>query len=173
LSKLTQSAKGKDCIRCGAPDAYAKLQELARTKIVIDYKTGCHVWNGARCGNGYGYITLRNGKNKKNYLLHRVVYEIEAEESVVGKVVMHTCDNPSCCNIMHLMLGDRSQNTKDMVSKNRHPKHMKKCDENVNRKLSKESIAAILSSTLSSRTLCKEYGVHHSTISRIKANGGY
>jgi len=23
LSKLTQSAKGKDCIRCGAPDAYA------------------------------------------------------------------------------------------------------------------------------------------------------
>lgn len=23
LSKLTRSAKGKDCIRCGAPDAYA------------------------------------------------------------------------------------------------------------------------------------------------------
>jgi len=23
MSKLTQSAKGKDCIRCGAPDAYA------------------------------------------------------------------------------------------------------------------------------------------------------
>lgn len=36
-----------------------------------------------------------------------------------GQWVLHSCDTPSCCNPMHLRLGDRSQNGKDIVERNR------------------------------------------------------
>ena len=47
------------------------------------------------------------------------MYKIKNGEIPKGRVVMHTCDNPACCNPEHLMLGTVNDNVQDMVKKGR------------------------------------------------------
>ncbi|WP_289281543.1 HNH endonuclease, partial [Methylophaga sp. UBA5088] len=100
VSKLTNKSKGTTCIRCGSSDAYKKFLKRREESVVVDPDTGCHLWIGARDGGGYGYVTVYLGDGtKKNYKTHRIVYQFEAGDSVDGYIVMHKCDNPSCCNV--------------------------------------------------------------------------
>lgn len=36
-----------------------------------------------------------------------------------GKKVLHSCDNPPCCNPAHLTLGSQAENVSDMLAKGR------------------------------------------------------
>ena len=65
---------------------------------------------------GYGTFKL----NKKSEFAHRVAYLLTYGEIPVGMVVMHTCDNPSCCNPHHLKVGTVFDNNKDKLRKGRH-----------------------------------------------------
>lgn len=42
-----------------------------------------------------------------------------SRESIVGKVVRHTCDNAYCINPLHLVLGTKADNNKDMAVRDR------------------------------------------------------
>jgi hypothetical protein len=53
--------------------------------------------------DGYGYPK----RNQKPMLAHRWSYE------------HHTCDNPACCNPLHLLPGTQADNVRDAVSRNR------------------------------------------------------
>jgi response regulator of citrate/malate metabolism len=66
-------------------------------------------------------------------LAHRFVHSMLRKRVEVGQVVMHSCDNPQCINIDHLVLGTQSDNIKDCVSKGR----------NVGRRLGPEAVARI------------------------------
>lgn len=92
----------------------------------VDDVTGCHVWNGAKAGDGYGYISARENGKVKNHYVHRLVYEKAHGKIPAGIIIMHKCDTPACCNDDHLIAGTSSDNTKDMIDKNRQPEHMKK-----------------------------------------------
>lgn len=174
MSKLTQSSSGKTCIRCGGSDAYENFLSRRDKCVVVDKDTGCHLWVGAKDGGGYGYLTVRyEGGLKKNYKIHRLVYEFEAREPVDGFVVMHICDNPACCNVNHLKRGTLSDNTRDMVKKRRHPKHMKACSDNKNRRLNNSQVKEILTSKLSSRKIAPKFGISYMTILQIRKNKGY
>ena len=135
----------------------------------MNEETGCHVWQGAKAGNGYGYVTIR--QLKKNIYLHRFVYEQKYGVIQKGVCVMHKCDNPSCCNVAHLIAGSHSDNTRDMIKKGRHPAHMRKGTSN--RKLTDKQVAMILIDCRSTRNIAPDFGVHHSVIQRLKLNGGY
>lgn len=80
---------------------------------------GCHICTSHyQLPNGY-YMIVRD---RKKYLLHRYLYMNRhklSEESMVGLVVMHICDNPKCINIDHLRLGTQKENMQDMVAKGR------------------------------------------------------
>ena len=58
-----------------------------------------------------------------NHLLapvHVVVWEAHnAQPKPPGMVIMHSCDNPACCNPEHLVLGTQSDNIRDCVAKGR------------------------------------------------------
>ena len=153
-------------------DAYFLFKNRFSTNVLI-LDNECHIWIGSKCGNGYGYVTVRKNNIKKNFLLHRVVYENELNINIKNLVVMHKCDNPSCCNVKHLIHGSMSDNTRDMVLKNRHPPHMRKSENNPNKKINKEQLNEIINSKLSSRVLAKIYNVHFSTILRLIKNKGY
>lgn len=76
--------------------------------------TGCFLWLGAKAGDGYGTITY---KGMQHYT-HRLMYE--AVKGPVGNsFVLHTCDNPACCNPDHLFLGSQQDNMTDKRLKGR------------------------------------------------------
>lgn len=64
-----------------------------------------------------------NGEMRR---VHRWVYEqihdVQLERGSIGPgvdVIMHTCDNPACCNPRHLVHGSAQENTMDAVRKGR------------------------------------------------------
>ena len=78
--------------------------------------TPCIEWPGAKDKCGYGRV-LRNGKNR---LAHRMVMaDLHGDEAIVGKVVMHLCDNPPCVNPEHLRIGTQKDNMSDARDKGR------------------------------------------------------
>lgn len=85
-------------------------------------ESGCWDWQGAIKPSGYGQITVgsRTDGSRKNVTAHRAAYE--AFNGRIGSAwVLHRCDNPRCINPRHLYLGDRRQNTKDAIDRDRYP----------------------------------------------------
>jgi hypothetical protein len=50
---------------------------------------------------------------------HRMAWEASNGPIPDGMILMHTCDNPPCCNPEHLKLGTRAENNKDRAKKGR------------------------------------------------------
>lgn len=101
----------------------------------------CWEWIGAKKPKGYGNVRV----NKKYKLAHRVSFEICNGEIPDGFIVCHICDNPSCCNPSHLMLGTVKSNAADMVLKHRcrTKETASKGEQNGNSKLKNDDIVKI------------------------------
>ena len=97
------------------PRTYGTAAERMKVWVDTDPETGCHLWTGARGPAGYGYM----GVNKRLFLVHRLAWELANGPVPKGKQVLHTCDNPRCCNPAHLKLGTQSDNMRDRVAKGR------------------------------------------------------
>jgi hypothetical protein len=68
---------------------------------------------------GYGQFWMHD----KRIIAHRYAYEL-AHGLIVAKdgeevLVMHSCDNPPCCNPAHLSVGTDLDNIHDMLAKGR------------------------------------------------------
>jgi len=86
-------------------------------KIMFEPMTGCWIWTGATRGNNH-YGALRISQTK-SVLCHRLSYEMYKETIPDNLKVLHTCDNPLCCNPNHLILGTQLENITDRVKKQR------------------------------------------------------
>lgn len=73
------------------------------------------MWTGGLSPSGYGRIKVAG----KYLRVHRVAYELFVGPIPAGLIVMHTCDNPPCCNPAHLKPGTNAENSADMVAKGR------------------------------------------------------
>lgn len=85
----------------------------ARVTVTAD---GCWEWQGARLPKGYGRI----GIDGSVQLVHRVMYTLDQGQIPEGLHVLHSCDNPPCCNPGHLRAGTPSDNMLDAVERGRH-----------------------------------------------------
>lgn len=78
----------------------------------------CMVFTGSRLrSGGYGQV---QGPDRVPLRAHRVVWEHHHGPIPKGAVIMHRCDNPPCCRIEHLELGNHSQNLTDAIARGRH-----------------------------------------------------
>jgi hypothetical protein len=134
--------------------------------VIKDYKSlvnECWLWSASFDKNGYG---------KRNSIgAHRIswIYSRGDKDIPFKKIIMHTCDNPSCVNPFHLRCGTPQHNSTDMKEKGRSlfgEKHIgasfKDCE-----------VKQILFELYSGETitkLAKKYNVLEITISNI-ANG--
>jgi len=75
-------------------------------------------WNWTASVNKYGYGKIRGAT--KMTVSHRAAYELTYGEISGDLWVLHSCDNPKCCNPKHLFLGTHQDNEVDKVSKGRH-----------------------------------------------------
>lgn len=77
----------------------------------------CLEFGGHRNQHGYGVIQPPSGGTQ---LAHRFAWaEHNKREIPVGMVIMHSCDNPPCCNPAHLVLATQADNMRDRDDKGR------------------------------------------------------
>lgn len=97
-------------------------QQRFWSKVRVGEDDECWPWTGAVSSYGHGRFKI-NGKLK---LPHRLAYQLligPIPKSLYyeyhGTVIMHTCDNPRCCNPRHLIAGTQKDNVRDMIEKKR------------------------------------------------------
>lgn len=132
---------GRDCQECRTKYLKIKRQERNRKicpsckkehnkntnecsdkcKILNRHKkvNGCWEWQGKLSSEGYGSFQEIIDGIKTEISTHRRSYELFKGKIPEGMQICHTCDNPSCCNPEHLWAGTPSENTQDMLKKNR------------------------------------------------------
>lgn len=127
----------------------------------------CWNWIGKVERNGYGRTTFGGSR----YPVTRIVFHLEnpGTFSLRSKLwVLHSCDNPSCCNPKHLRAGTAKENVEDRVKRNRsyqwkgadHP-FCKFTEDQV------REIRLLRSNGVTGRSLAKRFGVSPGTISSI------
>ncbi len=166
---------------------HANPTTITRFWSKVDTSAGpdaCWPWLAARfAGKEYG-VFRHEGKNLRS---HRVAYELSHGPVLLGFMVLHSCDNPACCNPAHLKVGTHSDNMADRRRKGRdatcghHQPERRARGERINTsKLTPEDVRDIrLRYVPGHRSrpgnmieLSAEYGVSPSTIQRI-ATGQY
>lgn len=114
----------KNLLRHGDPTPPQERPLEVRLREVgwITTEAGCWEWNGERNEEGYGIFNAKHlGYDQAR--AHRAMYECFAAPIPDGLILRHHCDNPPCVNPDHLIPGTAADNSRDMVERNRHPRH--------------------------------------------------
>jgi len=137
-------------------------------RVIIKGKDECWEWSGTKDGHGYGKISML-GRGYSPVKAPRVSWVLHYGAIPDGMYICHICDNPSCVNPQHLMMGTPKDNTQDMWQKGR--------DNHVSwgnawaRKLTPKDVVRIREiasvGNRSNRSLGLEYGVSGHTIGEI------
>lgn len=93
-------------------------------RVDVGSLDNCWPFVGARYGgrDGKTYGAACSGHSRTVYA-HRLAFSLANGIDIYtiprSLVVRHACDNPICCNPMHLELGTQKQNAEDMAARGR------------------------------------------------------
>lgn len=154
-------------------------QDVRRFHELVDQRgpDDCWPWKAAKLTGGYGQWRL----GKRTIRAHRVAYFIHYHENPGHSLVLHSCDNPPCCNPRHLSLGTWQTNAADCAAKGRltkfigdrhwsrrRPDRVAKGERVGGCKLTIRQVGEIrsryLAGGVTQQTLADEYGVKRETI---------
>lgn len=143
------------------------LDELLRNNTT--QKGDCLFFVGKKDRNGYG----RFQHKRKHYMVHRLAFALANNilftDLSSDICILHSCDNPSCCNPNHLRSGTPKDNANDAVSRNRNTKP--KGELHPHHKFTNSQIEEIRKQykpgVFGYRKLANLYNVHPATIGKI------
>ena len=132
----------------------------------------CWLWTAFRLNGRYGTFGIgsETDATKRKVYVHRFAYTLLIGPIPAGMVVCHTCDVPHCVNPAHLFLGTQADNLSDMDAKGR--RRAGQGIRHARAKLTAKDAATIRDSDLGTAALAQAYGVHKSTILRVR-NGNH
>jgi hypothetical protein len=150
--------------------AFRKIPAHKRVWDKIDIKGEDDCWPYKACLNVHGYGVISEGNTK--ILAHRAAFISKNGDILNDLKVLHSCDNPKCCNPKHLFLGTQADNVKDMHNKGRAVSVSG--DKNHMSKLSNSDVITIrhMYHNLGKKCseIAKEYHVNRNNISFIVSN---
>jgi hypothetical protein len=80
----------------------------------------CWPWRGEISPKGYGIVYAKENRKWRRRKAHRVAYDRAHGPIPDGMLVIHSCDNPPCCNPKHLRVGTHADNAEDRSRRGRH-----------------------------------------------------
>ena len=125
----------------------------------------CWPWTAGTDGHGYGRFYV---EGRSAVYAHRFAWELLVHVPADASVhVLHSCDNPPCCNPAHLREGSPGDNSKDRVDRNRQAR-----GESIGTsKLTEADVLEIRQrwewDDVTQRDLAAQFGVYPGHISRI------
>lgn len=84
------------------------------SRIKVNQETDCWEWQG-HLTNGYAEAYFEG----KQHRLSRLFYKKYCGPIPKGLYILHSCDNPKCCNPDHLRPGTQKENMDDMYKRGR------------------------------------------------------
>lgn len=102
------------------PEERAALEERFWSKVRRGLREECWEWTRHRHVKwNYGHFRWRNPINGKNEVInaHRVAFYLTF--GYLPEMGCHTCDNPPCCNPVHIYDGDAATNGADKANRKR------------------------------------------------------
>lgn len=107
--------------------------------IDIKNEDECWLYTRGKSAFGYGRFTMAG----EHWYAHKLVYCIFVNGPIHPDIkILHSCDNPPCCNPFHLFSGTNKDNTQDMLKKGRG--NRAKGEKHWNAKLSEKEVEEIL-----------------------------
>jgi hypothetical protein len=138
------------------------------SKVDVRGPNDCWLWQASLTSGGYGRFKLASYYQVQ---AHRVALIAATRQEPCGKLVLHSCDVPSCVNPAHLRFGTVAENNLDKMHKGRG----RTCDQrgfnNKAAKITPESLAFIVEKMGEGWDNCRialEIGVTHQAISKIR-----
>jgi hypothetical protein len=131
-------------------------------RVIPEPNTGCYLWCGTICKDGYGKLSWHGADTRA----HRLAWELTHGKTKL--CVLHRCDTPACCNPAHLFVGTIAENIRDMDAKMRRGcGNINNGERRPNHKLTEDDVRAIRAAR-SPRFLARRYGVASETIRLIR-----
>lgn len=128
----------------------------------------CWPWIGASDRQGYGVMTITRSNKWWTERAHRISAVISLGHIPDDKpVIMHLCDNPSCCNPTHLRPGTLTDNNRDRTNKNRNGQTGKRGEAHRDAKLTEDDVREIrrcAANGVSYHEMGRQYGVSATSI---------
>jgi hypothetical protein len=167
---------GRQVGNAGRP---ANTPDVLWSKVDKKGEDECWNWIGYKNEQGYG----RTWINDVGYYAHRVIYALEYPNQITLSApeqtsnfgfLLHTCDNPSCCNPRHLFVGTHADNMADKAAKGRSPDFSG--DKGPRAKLTMaqaQEIRNLRSHGASMKELAKQYEISLSSIKTLLIGKSY
>lgn len=133
------------------------------SKVSVGAPNSCWPWRAAVDDHGYGRFTLPDGEEVK---AHRFSWELANGPVPPGAMILHSCDNPPCCNPRHGRPGDAKANAEDCWSRGRGYRAVGA--HNGKAKLTDSQVAAIRADQRKGGVIAAEYNVSQALVSMIR-----